>query len=184
MSWVTSGQIKTLMKCLRRLYTKAATMCPWKTSSLAPTSGKSCAARSGTGGEKAVLPSNHGFTVLWSAEATSVKWPGWSARMCASTSSAAAESAAVTAGSVPARCFCSNFQEAPATSKTTATASPNSNTAEKLNRMIHPRFVWAESGVDLGTEKGNTPCEKIKSYPSPPTSFRITAPQYCNDYGP
>src|SRR6266404_1301618 len=183
MSWVTSGQIKTLMKCLPRPYTKAATVRPWKTSSLPPTSGKSCAPRSETGGEKAIFPSNQGLTVCWSVEVTSVKWPGWSARMCASTSSAAAASAPEAEGSAPPRFLCSNFQEAPATSKSTA-ARPPSNAAEKPNRTIHPRFVWVESVVDLATEKGNTPCEKEKSYPSPPTSFRITDPEYCNDNTP
>src|SRR4029077_16830658 len=78
-----------------------------------------------------------------------------------STSSAAAESAAVAEGSAPGRFLCSNFQEAPATSKSMA-ASPHNNAALKPNRMIYPRFVWVESVVNLATEKGNTPCEKEK----------------------
>src|SRR5258708_39258707 len=157
MSWVGSGQMKTLMKCLRRPYTKAARVRRWKTSSLPPTSGKSCAVKSETGGEKAIFPANHGLTVCWSAEVTSVKWPGWSARMCASTSSAAAASAPDTEASVPPWLFCANFQEAPPTTKSTTTKS----TPNDANRMIHLlRFVHLESVVNLVTEKGNTPARK------------------------
>ena len=84
--------------------------------------------------------------------------------MCASTSSAAAESAAVAEGSAPGRLLCSNFQEAPATSKSTA-ASTHTDATEKPNRMIHPRFVWMESVVDLATEKGNNSLRERKELP-------------------
>src|SRR2546430_2037336 len=42
--------------------------------------GKPRPAKSYTGGEKSSLPLNHGFTVCWSAETTSVRWPGMSER--------------------------------------------------------------------------------------------------------
>src|SRR5712671_6633759 len=39
-----------------------------------PISGKPWAAGSVTGGEKGSFPLNHGLTVCWSVEATSVRW--------------------------------------------------------------------------------------------------------------
>src|SRR6266576_3976253 len=52
-------------------------------------------AKSYTGGEKSSLPLNHGFTVCWSEETTSVRWPGMSERTwLASTCPASASSPA------------------------------------------------------------------------------------------
>src|SRR6266576_2003924 len=49
-------------------------------SSLPPMSGKPRPAKSYTGGEKSSLPLNHGFTVCWSDDCTSMRWPGMSER--------------------------------------------------------------------------------------------------------
>src|SRR2546426_12549561 len=52
-------------------------------------------AKSYTGGEKSSLPLNHGFTVCWSDESTSVRWPGMSERTwLVSTSSVSVSPAA------------------------------------------------------------------------------------------
>jgi len=53
-------------------------------------------------GTNASLPLNHGLTVCWSVEATSVRWPGCSERTCASTSSATVNGV-VEAPSLPGR---------------------------------------------------------------------------------
>src|SRR5262249_17791677 len=77
--------------------------------------------------------SNQGLTVCWSSEITSVKWPGWRARMCASTSSDAAASAAeveVTDSDPPPRLLCTNLQDPPTTSKRTAAAASHCQTGE------------------------------------------------------
>src|SRR3989442_83300 len=58
-------------------------------------SGNPRPAKSYTGGEKSSLPLNHGFTVCWSDETTSVRWPGMSERTwLASTCPASASSPA------------------------------------------------------------------------------------------
>ena len=48
--------------------------------------------RSRTGGAKSISPSNHGFTVCWSVDITSVRCPGCSDRMWLATSSPATRS--------------------------------------------------------------------------------------------
>src|SRR5262245_2425993 len=53
-----------------------------------PTRPKPAAARSTTGGAKSSLPANHGFTVCWSPDRTSVRWLACSERRWLATDSA------------------------------------------------------------------------------------------------
>ena len=54
-----------------------------------PSSVNPCAVRSGTGGARATLPLNHGFTAPRSVESTSARWSGCNDRRCADTTSLA-----------------------------------------------------------------------------------------------
>src|SRR5438034_2996703 len=83
----------------RRRHTRS--LCDWSSDvcssdlSRPPRSGYPRPPKSYTGGEKSSLPLNHGFTVCWSDESTSVRWPGMSERTwLVSTSSVSVSPAA------------------------------------------------------------------------------------------
>src|SRR5258708_32281034 len=78
-----------LMVGLGRKKTSGGTFGPRRTWGRPPISGKPSSAKSFTGGTKASLPLNHGLTVCWSVDATSVRWPGCRERTWASMTSAA-----------------------------------------------------------------------------------------------
>src|SRR5712671_499252 len=90
-------------------------------------SGNPRPAKSYTGGEKSSLPLNHGFTVCWSDETTSVRWPGMSERTwLASTCPESASS--------PARLKASRQLPTATVASEAASASQRVATAGRLRR--------------------------------------------------